>query len=109
MTTPLATWDNDNSSTELLVWWTRLDQRWQVEVHRTDNYNGILCIFDHSDCDALRHSEPVGLSYGAICGPDVEDVASWQDKAILVVDALPGTLASEAGGHGSPLTAGPKT
>jgi hypothetical protein len=86
MTHPYATWDNNNSSHAMLVWWTRLDGRWQIEVHRIDDYNGTLCIFDHANQDNLRHSEPVGLAFGAIFGPDVDDVAFWQDKAIDVVD-----------------------
>ena len=88
MTTPLATWDDNDSKHPLLVWWTRLDKRWQIEVQRIDDYNATLCIFDHTNQDALIHSEPEGLSYGALFGPDVGDVAFWQDKAIKIVDTM---------------------
>lgn len=86
---PLATWDDNNSSHPDLVWWSRLDGRYQVEVHQTGGYYGILYIFDHQNGDALIHSEQVGLAYGARFGPDVDDVSTWQEKAIEVVDNLP--------------------
>ena len=88
MTTPLATWSNDASAHPNLVWWARLDDRWQIEVQRTADYLATLCVFDHADNDVLVHSESVGLSYGAIFGPDVADVALWQDKALAYVDSL---------------------
>lgn len=89
MNTPLAVWDNNDSSHPQLVWWTRLDQRWQVEVQRVNDYNATLCVFDHTHDNTLRHSEPVGLAYGAIMGPDVDDVRTWQESAIAFVDSLP--------------------
>jgi hypothetical protein len=30
--------------------------------------------------------EAVTLSYGAVYGPDIDDVAEWQDKCVAVVD-----------------------
>lgn len=33
----------------------------------------------------LMHTE-VGLSYGAMFGPDVADVALWEDMVIKVID-----------------------
>ena len=38
---PLAVWSDDQSSSEALVWWTRLDSRWQVEVQRTESYRSL--------------------------------------------------------------------
>lgn len=87
MNIALADWDGNASQHQLLVWWTRLDGRWQIEVHRVDAYTGMLCIFDHLDKNILRHSEPVGLAYGAILGPDFDDVSAWQNKAIEFVDS----------------------
>lgn len=86
---PLANWDDDDSSHPDLVWWSRLDGRYQVEVHRTGSHSGVLLIFDHQDGDKLIHQEDVGLYYGAIFGPDFADVAEWQEKTIRVIDNLP--------------------
>ena len=86
---PLATWSDDQSSHPRLVWWARLDDRWQIEVQRLADYQGVLLIFDHANAMTLAYREPVGLSYGAVFGPDVGDVAFWQDQAMAYVDALP--------------------
>jgi hypothetical protein len=34
----------------------------------------------------LLLDEEVPLSYGAIFGPDVSDVAEWQERALVVID-----------------------
>lgn len=86
--TPLASWSHDDSAHPELVWWAKLDDRWQIEVQRTDAYHATLCVFDHDNSDVLAHSEPVGLSYGALFGPDMGDVAHWQDKVMAYVDSV---------------------
>lgn len=70
------------------AWYATLDNRYICEVQRTEAYNGVLCIFDHNNNDELIHSEDVGISYDALFGPDVSDVAEWQDKCIEVVDGI---------------------
>ena len=88
---PLATWDGD-SIVEGLAWHSRLDGRYLVEVRYDpdgDGYQGTLAIFDHQDADRVVHSEPVGIAYAARFGPDVDDVATWQERSADVVDALP--------------------
>lgn len=94
---PIMPWDSDEplDPAGIVVWWSRLDQRWQVEVRRADGdagtYHGILCIFDHTYDDRLVHQQPVGLSYGATFGADMQDVADWQAIACDVVDNLEST------------------
>ena len=85
---PLALWENDNSEHERLVWYSRLDQKFQVEVHRIDDRSGCLIIFDHVNQMSVIYTEHVDLSYGAVFGPDVADVRYWEDKVCSVVDAL---------------------
>lgn len=82
----LSAWDDD-SFIDNLVWKARLDKRWLLEVQHTTDYTGVLCIFDHHEQSKLLWSAPVGLAYGAAFGPDVADVAQWQEQAIAVVDA----------------------
>ena len=77
MPKPLTPW---NSNHPKLVWRGKLDNRYLVEVQRTDRSSGILCIFDHKKKNRLIASWKVALSYGAAFGPDVADVAEWTEK-----------------------------
>lgn len=90
---PIMPWDSEEGFAESVVWWSRLDDRWQVEVRRADDdpeydpgYRGELLIFDHTNNDRLVHSEHVGLAYGARFGPDVDDVNFWQQRTVELVD-----------------------
>jgi len=87
MAKPIAPWnaDQDFSHAEL-VWWATLDDRYQVEVHRTGPRTGILYVFDHRDGDKELASWPVGLSFGAVLGPDIDDVVDWQNKIVDFID-----------------------
>jgi len=67
------------------VWEATLDGRYRVSVARTDPYRGLLRIVD-TETEEVIHQEEVGLSYGATFGPDVGDVARWQELALAVVD-----------------------
>jgi len=68
-----------------VVWTAELDGKYTVEVLRTDAYHGTFRI---REGEKLIHERPTGLAYGATFGPDVSDVATWQDWAIEVIDAL---------------------
>lgn len=100
---PIANWDTQEVSDEgKLVWWTRLDDRFQVEVHRQGDsltmhhaMSGerpersnlaMLRVFDHSNENKLLLDEEVGLAYDAIFGPDVDDVEVWQERVLHFVD-----------------------
>jgi hypothetical protein len=83
---PLVQWEDDQSGHVDLVWGSRLDKRYQIEVQRTGYYTGQLCIFDHQEDDRLLHEEPVFLSFGALFGPDVSDVLVWQELAVTLID-----------------------
>ena len=90
MSKPLANWDDKNSTHELLVWWSRLDERFQIEVQRTgsDMYQGMLYIFDHFFANKIVYSQSVSLMYGAVFGADVDDVQYWMDLSCRVVDEI---------------------
>lgn len=89
---PIAKWDSDETIYPGLVWWSKLDSRFQVEVQQDlapeHKYNGTLCIFDHNDGDKLIHSQPVGVSYGAMFGPDMADVSAWCEVACQIIDSM---------------------
>jgi len=66
-----------------VVWTSILDKRYEVTVTRSDDYLAELTI---SEGNQVLHRESVGLSYGAIFGPDVADVADWRRIAVAFVD-----------------------
>ena len=66
-----------------IVWTSTLDGRYTVTITRTHTYQGELVI---SDGNQKLHQQTVGLMYGAIFGPDIDDVQSWQQIAMEIVD-----------------------
>lgn len=69
---------------EEIIWTSILDSRYTVTVNRLELYRGELTI---RDGNRLIHTEKVGLMYGAQFGPDADDVATWEEIALKVVDA----------------------
>jgi hypothetical protein len=67
------------------VWSNTVDNhRYYCRVTRKSEYVGTLQVADADG--ALIHEEDVGLAYGAPFGPDVDDVAAWQDRCVEVID-----------------------
>ena len=67
------------------IWSSMLDRRYTVAVNRLGQYRGELMIRDGAQ---LIHRQEVSLMYGAIFGPDIDDVSAWQEIATRVVDGL---------------------
>lgn len=73
-----------------VVWKSRLDMKWDVrvkEVVEGDETAAWLEIVDIAT-EEVVFTKPVSLAYGAIFGPDSDDVAEWQALAVSVVDSL---------------------
>lgn len=70
---------------EDVVWTSMLDRKYTVVVARVAPYVGELRIEEN---DKVLHSRRVRLSFDALFGPDVAEVAEWQDIAIQFVDGL---------------------
>jgi hypothetical protein len=70
------------------VWESKLDQLWDCRVERTGEREGRLIVSRLDDPTVVILNEETGLSYGAIFGPDVADIAMWRDKCTAAVDAL---------------------
>jgi hypothetical protein len=81
---PLGGWDYDGHPD--IVWASRLDDRYLVEVVRTSERLARLRLFDNKESPIVLLDESVPLSYGALFGPDVDDVARWQERVMEVVD-----------------------
>ena len=73
-----------------VVWENTVDgNTWRCWVTRdpaSPDYRGRLRVARVSTGEVIR-DELVGLAYGAIFGPDVDDVAQWHDKALESIDA----------------------
>lgn len=85
---PVMDWDStEPTDGDWVVWWSRLDDRYQVEVTRDpDNSSRAkLTIYDHADNNIEVRTEQVGLAYGAVFGPDTGDVDQWTAIALGVV------------------------
>lgn len=68
------------------IWQAELDGYYDVRVLRIAGlYQGILKVTDTRDGSVLLE-ETVAVSYGAVFGPDMADVADWQDRAVQAVD-----------------------
>jgi len=67
------------------IWEQTVDQGTYVcYVERLSDYTGMLYV-ERSGEEVMK--EPVGLSYRALFGPDVADVAEWQERCIEAIDA----------------------
>lgn len=67
-----------------IIWEAKLDNIYECAVVRTGERFGQLTVKDTAG--KLLLNEEVGLSYGAVFGPDVDDVRIWESMCIMVVD-----------------------
>jgi len=91
MKVPLATYNIETNETNCgdyskVIWSAILDQRYKCEVQRTEPYKGELLVFDGKENDKLIHEVQLPISYNAQFGPDIVDVAEWQDIIIQTID-----------------------
>lgn len=68
-----------------VIWEATLDEIYQCEVTRLEDYKGLLKVTNTQN-DFVLLTQEVALSFGAQFGPDVDNVAEWQDLACLAVD-----------------------
>ena len=87
MARPILPWNaTDDADDQKLVWHSKLDNRYLIEVQRTSSHKGALRVFDHQKRDKEIFSCNVSLLYGAPFGPDISDVADWQNKIVDFID-----------------------
>lgn len=61
------------------------DDVWRVTVERLNDSIGILKVIKTVTA-TIVHQQEVTLMFGAIFGPDIDDVNHWQDLAIGIID-----------------------
>lgn len=66
-----------------MIWKAILDNRFNCQVERVDDYTGRLTV---EDGGTILLDKPVSLAYGAKFGPDVMDVRAWENEVITAVD-----------------------
>lgn len=69
-----------------VIWQATLDDRYDCRVERINEAHGRLQVLDTTDQRMLLLKE-VTLAYGAAFGPDVDDVADWEQWCVEAVDA----------------------
>lgn len=69
----------------MYIWEASLDNRYDCKVERIDEYGGRLTVVD-TETKNLMLDENVSLMYGARFGPDMSDVAHWEEMIIEVID-----------------------
>ena len=68
------------------IWESKLDDIYDCKVIRLGERTGRLIVTNTSNGSVLLEQD-VGLSYGAVFGPDSEDVANWHDLCVGAVDS----------------------
>jgi hypothetical protein len=89
-TKPLAKYDLVDNVVEYknipkMVWAAILDKRYKLEVVR-EKVGATFRIYDSGNNDELIHEQKVNLMFGARFGPDMADVAEWQQIGCKIVD-----------------------
>lgn len=68
------------------IWTGTADGKYHCEVKQGDDpYQGILTVTEHETGHVLA-TEPASVSYGAIFGPDFEDVNRWTEASLKAID-----------------------
>ena len=69
------------------IWESGIDNgAWRAEVTGTDDTSvGLLRIY-HGETGEQRFEQPVTLAYGAMFGPDMDDVYQWQETVLSWID-----------------------
>jgi hypothetical protein len=68
---------------EQIIWGSILDDRYAIQVVRVALYHGKLVI---READEEIFSQQVALSYGATFGPDVSEIADWQEIVLGFIE-----------------------
>ena len=68
------------------VWHRTVDEAAWIAQVQHERGGGRLLVWHHTDTENPILDEHVGLAYGAMFGPDVDDVRSWEMAVIEAID-----------------------
>jgi hypothetical protein len=84
---PLVQWEDNEIFNPDVVWFTRVDGRYLVEVRDQGETQPMSYrIYDHQEGDKEVYRQDVNPIQRAIFGVDVSDVSEWQETALHVID-----------------------
>lgn len=68
----------------MIIWEAKLDDLYECKVTRISEHKGKLTMLD--PFNRILIDREVGLLYGAVFGPDIEDVAYWEELCVAEID-----------------------
>lgn len=68
----------------MIIWEAKLDDLYDCKVTQTDDYLGQLTMIDPFDRKLIDRE--VQLTFGARFGPDVADVAYWEELCVAALE-----------------------
>lgn len=72
---------------ENVIWSVEIDNgKFKAWVESSESHKGILYV--ESSDKSKKFSQEVAISYGAMFGPDVDDVNAWGQAALNYIDSL---------------------
>lgn len=89
---PLADWDDDRSAPPGVLWWSRLDERYQVEARRLPARRVLLVAFDRGREDELVGRAILTMTGEPCYGPVPDDIRDWQAAVESWVTQRPATV-----------------
>ena len=85
------------SDVEDVVWQNTVDGgTWDCRVVHSSEHTGTLYVTRIATGEVI-FERVVGLAYGAIFGPDVDDVQRWEGMSITAIDDATGSLSEPEG------------
>lgn len=70
----------------MIIWEAKLDDIYDCKVTRLSEYKGKLTMINQFDRILLE--KEVGLLYGAVFGPDIDDISYWEELCVEVIDKM---------------------
>lgn len=70
----------------MIIWESKLDEIYDCKVTRISENKGKLTIVDQFNRPLFDRE--VGLLYGALFGPDIDDVLYWEELCVQFIDKL---------------------
>lgn len=68
----------------MIIWEAKLDDLYECKVTRISENKGKLTMIDPFNRTLIDRE--VGLLYGAVFGPDIEDIAYWEELCVNEID-----------------------
>lgn len=68
-----------------IVWESKLDEIYSCKVIKQGGYQGLLTVKNIKTEEFLLEKD-VSLAFNSMFGPDIDDIAYWEDLCVAAVD-----------------------